>query len=130
MIPPKLENALKKEYNITPELTGSQFICIPAPSGSDWDYLVEAPKIESEISSLVSFLTNEGFQWEGGEHYQMTITADFMSFRFKEINLLVSANAEWCKKHRLATKLAKKLNLQEKPDRIAVFQAILYGNVE
>ena len=121
---------MKDEFNIVPELTGSRFICASVYDDKDWDYLLQVKNIESEVSALVGYLHEEDFKFDHGEHYQLGIGSTFLSFRKDQINFLVSSNADWCNKHRIATKLSKKLKLEKKEDRIAVFQALLYGNVE
>jgi hypothetical protein len=77
---------------------------------------------------VVNLLSGAGFQWEGNEHYQ-DASGDFMSWRSAEkVNLIVTASAAFAARHRVATALCKRLNLMDKADRIALFQAVLYGN--
>jgi hypothetical protein len=130
VIPEKITADLEKDYGMKPELTGSRFICENPKEDSDWDYVLQIKPIESEVAALVSYLACEGFKLEAGEHYQVAINSTFMSFRKGKLNFLVCANEDWCAKHRSATKLCKKLKLDKKEDRVAVFQALLYGNVE
>lgn len=129
MIPTELLTELKDEYGIIPELTGSQYICDSAPENSDWDYLLEVSSIKSEVASIASFLVGRGFSIDAGEHYQEAIQNTFMSFKKDKLNFLLSNNSDWCTKHRIATKLCKRLKLNNKEDRVATFQAILYGNI-
>jgi len=111
------------------EPCGSRVTCEPAPTDTDVDYLVEIPPSQTTVSLVVEHLSGAGFTWEGGEHYQQAAAGDFMSWRDKENrNLIVTSNACFAHRHRTATALCKKLNLLAKPDRIAVFQAVLYGN--
>ena len=108
---------------------GSRITCAPIPEGSDWDFLVEVPG-EAELSQAVSAISDAEFIWEGSEHYQKIAAEGFMSFRSVEnINLIVTANSAFAIRHRAATILCTRLNVLNKQDRIAIFQAVLYGNV-
>lgn len=110
------------------EPCGSRVTCNPAPTDTDQDYLVEAKDDQRTISEVVNRLQSFGFRWEGGEHYQQAMAGDFMSWRRGEVNLIVTANSAFADRHRTATTLCKRLNLLVKDDRIALFQAVLYGN--
>jgi len=108
------------------DLTGSQAICEPPPAESDTDYLVFAPS-EKACSDAVATAAEHDFNWEGSEHYQHCALNTFMSWRKEKLNLIITRNEDFAQKHRLATKVCKKLNLLNKDHRITVFQAILYG---
>lgn len=111
------------------EPCGSRVTCNPAPKNTDADFLVELIGADSlAISKAVNTLSAAGFEWEGNEHYQQAATNGFMSWRKGEINLIVSADVEFVRRHRAATSICKSLNLLRKSDRVAVFQAVLYGN--
>lgn len=106
---------------------GSRVTCKPEPAFSDYDYLVVAPDARA-LSQAVSIMSSHGFMWEGSEHYQNAAASGFMSWRFGEVNLIVTRDQEFARKHEVATKLCTRLNLMNKKDRIAVFQAVLYTN--
>ncbi|MER9524013.1 hypothetical protein NKI96_10555 [Mesorhizobium sp. M0292] len=111
------------------EPCGSRVTCNPAPTDTDEDYLVEMPSgREDSVSRIVSLLAEAGFRWEGTEHYQMAAN-EFMSWRRDDINLIVTANSDFARRHRAATHVCKRLNLMVKDDRIALFQAVLYGDI-
>ena len=114
----------------TVEPCGSRVTCNPPPSDTDADYLVHIPYDDDAIvGRVVNELARAHFSWEGNEHYQSAATSDFMSWRGDEnVNLIVTANAAFAARHRVATALCKRLNLQDKNDRISLFQAVLYGN--
>lgn len=114
----------------TVEPCGSRVTCNPAPTDTDEDHLVEMPDArEDTVSSVVSLLSSAGFRWEGDtEHYQ-TAASEFMSWRRGDINLIVTASAEFARRHRAATHVCTRLNLMVKDDRIALFQAVLYGDI-
>jgi hypothetical protein len=114
----------------TVALCGSKVTCDPPPVGTDTDYRVSVPKDERVVASVVDILGSAGFQWESGEHYQNAAADGFMSWRKDDVNFIVSSNSEWLRRHVAATALSKRLNLLSKSDRIALFQAVLYGNIE
>lgn len=110
------------------EPCGSRVTCSPAPADTDADFLVQAMRTDRvSIGRLVNGLQALDLHWEGNEHYQDAM-GDFMSWRRNDVNLIVTASAAFAAKHRLATALCRRLNLQNKQDRVALFQAILYGN--
>lgn len=110
-------------------MCGSRVTCQPPPTNTDTDYLVEIidkPRQMQAITDVVEALCSFGFDWEGSEHYQCAAST-FMSWRRGKINLIVTADGVFAEKHRLATRLCTRLNLMNKQDRIALFQAVLYG---
>lgn len=116
---------------------GSMVTCDPPPrldhkDASDMDYLVEilhdSIDRDERKSRVVEYLGEQQFAWEGGDHYQIQLASDFMSFRRDDYNLIVTANALFARRHRAATAVCKRLNLMLKADRVALFQAVLYGN--
>lgn len=120
-------SALSK-MECTTEPCGSKVTCNPPPD-TDRDFLVVMPDDHEKIGNIVSSLSMMNFAWEGSEHYQ-DAAGTFMSWRRDDLNLIVTSNVEFATRHRAATAVCKRLNLLEKPDRIAVFQAVLYGNME
>lgn len=117
-----------KNLGCTVEPCGSRVTCNPAPMDTDADFLVQIPSDQASVSRIVSEIGAAGFSWEGGEHYQSAV-GEFMSWRGDdEVNLIVTASPKFAARHRVATSLCKRLNLMDKSDRIALFQAVLYGN--
>jgi hypothetical protein len=117
-------------YECAVEPCGSRVTCKPPPVDTDEDYLVEIVNSKNDpVSQVVAALHDFGFEWESGEHYQRAATDGFMSWRrvADNINLIVTANPVFAQRHRIATALCTRLNLMDKQDRIAVFQAVLYG---
>jgi len=126
MIDKQLEvSLLAARCTVTP--CGSRVTCRPEPEFSDYDYLVVVPDARA-LSQAVSIMSSHGFMWEGSAHYQDAAASGFMSWRFDEVNLIVTRDQEFARKHEVATKLCARLNLMNKKDRIAVFQAVLYTN--
>jgi hypothetical protein len=108
------------------EPCGSRVTCDPPPADTDEDFLVKVKSDDKSVSEIVNNLIELGYQWEGGEHYQMAAET-FMSWRRDKINLIVTRSPVFATRHRAATSVCKRLNLQNKADRIALFQAVLYG---
>jgi hypothetical protein len=107
---------------------GSKVTCDPYPEDSDSDYLCLVDG-RSDLSKLVDLLTSDNWEWEGdGEHYQDTAANTFMSWRRGHDNLIVTTNEYFAAKHGLATRVCKYLNLMDKKQRVAIFQAVLYNN--
>jgi hypothetical protein len=110
------------------EPCGSRITCSPPPIDTDQDYLVEiVDGSPSNVARVLDELYEHGFKWEGSEHYQIAV-GGFMSWRRDDINMIVTANHAFAERHRSATYVCTRLNLLHKPDRIALFQAVLYGN--
>lgn len=104
--------------------TGSRYICNPPPADTDNDSVILVKDLQKAFKALV-----EDY-WEVDGSY--AATAEWMSFK-KDIddvkeNYIVMQDLERYGKWITATELAKKLNLLEKKDRIAVFEVIVGGN--
>lgn len=107
--------------------TGSRVICTPKPEGSDEDTLV---LIEGDLETAEVLLTMQGlgFSYEGNRHYTSKgEQKPFQSWRNGTANWVLTNSPAYFELFSLATALAKRLNLLDKQDRIAVFAAILYG---
>ena len=103
---------------------GSQYTCNPPPpiEGSDEDWLVHVWSDPTEA------LLAHGFTQLGQpEFYTGNDNGGFKSWRRGHINLIITPEAEFFDRFKTATYLAKRYNLLEKQDRIALFQVILYG---
>jgi hypothetical protein len=143
---PMIEKEVLEQLELlkcTVEPCGSRATCDPAPKDTDADFLVVIPQYDTELDAGLDFtskkrpdkiadvemlLTKAGYVWEGSAHYQDMIGNDFLSFRKDNTNLIVTASAVFAKRHRAATAVCKRLNLMQKTDRVAVFQAVLYAN--
>ena len=103
---------------------GSRVTCDPAPKDTDEDYLVfSVDELEAE-----THLTDQGFKLEGlPGFYTGNDNGRFRSYRRGELNVIVTPEFEFFERFMTATALAKRFNLARKEDRIALFQAILYG---
>jgi len=105
---------------------GSRVTCSPPPADTDADFLVLI--LPHDVAGCMARLSMMIWIWEGSrEHYQNQAQDSFMPFRKGSVNLLVSANAEWGRRHKAATFVCTRLNLMNKDDRVTLFQAVLYG---
>ena len=114
--------------SITP--VGSRITCDPAPADTDQDWLVFVPP-EAFREFVEGLIASD---WEPAGSLRMeddrgwTPGAAFNSFRLGIENLIVTCHEDFHKRFLAASSVAKRLNLLEKADRIALFQAVLYGN--
>ena len=105
------------------EPVGSRVTCNPPPTDTDEDFLVCCFN-----GSADSHLKEQGFKQEGSpQFYTGNDDGQFKSFRRGETNVIVTPFLEFFEKFRAATHIAKRLNIMAKSDRIALFQAVLYG---
>lgn len=109
---------------------GSRITCSPAPTHTDEDFLV----LTRRFRRLCRELTSAGYDRAGYPDWQVpplpwfSPNLRFTSFRKGEVNLIVTDSAEFFRRFMAASGIAKRLNLLDKRDRVAVFQAVLYGN--
>jgi hypothetical protein len=104
--------------------TGSRVICDPPPMDTDEDWLVVI-KDPATSRRVNEFLLESGFTPTLGDNY--ADLTEFRSWKKGDLNYIVTADQEVARKYRLATQVAKHLNLQKKIDRIVVFHAIIRG---
>lgn len=101
---------------------GSRVTCNPAPTDTDEDWLILSS------ADLKQPLTELGFTQEGSpEFYTGRSDGSFQSWRRGNINIVTTPDYHFYQKFMTATYLAKRFNLLRKVDRIALFQAVLYG---
>lgn len=113
------------------QLVGSRVTCDPAPTDTDQDVLVHIDR--SNADDFVGAMEGIGFVVELGDGYaadalNQLYEGRFQSYRHGNVNLIVTADEKFYKRFSAATSVAKRLNLIDKADRIALFQAVLYGN--
>ena len=103
--------------------TGSSVICNPPVTDTGIDYVIYT----NEEVKLDTFLKCEGFtkSCEDAEEYDLG-EEGFTCYRRENINLIIINERSWYSKWVLATKVARKLNLKVKADRVMLFKAILY----
>ena len=127
---PKIEDLLR--YASRHELVGSRVTCNPAPLDTDQDVLIYID--EANADDFVFRMKNAGFNVELGEGYAEDALNSgeddrFQSYRLGDVNFIVTVDERFYVRFSAATAMAKRANLLEKAERIALFQAVLYGNV-
>ena len=104
------------------EPVGSRVTCSPPPDDTDEDWLL---LVQSDPSTRFAAL---GFGQDGSpEFYTGNDEGGFRSWRKGDLNVVTTQDPEFFERFLLATHLAKRFNLLVKADRIALFQAVLYG---
>ena len=109
---------------------GSRVTCDPAPLTTDCDWLVLIDR--EKWSEFQTHLDRLGWKQGGSEIPEESNTLDdnakFTSFTFGEDNLICTLSPAFFRRFLAATSVSKRLNLMVKKDRIALFQAVLYGS--
>ena len=105
---------------------GSRVTCDPPVMDTDRDVLC---LVEDRKEFLVT-ATREGFVMAGSvPANQLELhQSPFTSMKRGEDNLIVTDAPWFASRFMVATRLAKRFNLQAKAERVALFQAVLYGN--
>jgi hypothetical protein len=109
------------------EPVGSRVTCDPAPKDTDQDYLALTAGDHLERLLLEEGYTLEG-SWPADPGHAARNDYEFFSFRSGEVNIIVTRSREFFNAFIAATSVCKRLNLMDKADRIALFQAVLYQN--
>ena len=108
------------------QLTGSRAICPRCVAGdSDHDYLVKV----DDLTTAVSILEAKDFSSAGAslnDDGAIKPNVKFVSLRRGNLNLIITSDAEFFSDFMLATRVATTLGLTYRPQRITLFQAILY----
>lgn len=104
---------------------GSRVTCSPPPADTDADYLVYAGEDRAKTNRI---LINSGWEY-GGSIDPRWEAGDFDSYRKGEFNLIVAFSKDFHRKFVAATAIAKRLNVLDKPDRIALFRAVMSAEV-
>jgi hypothetical protein len=120
-------NEIAKLFDLY-EPVGSRRTCVPAPLSTDDDYLAYAHG--KRYNNAVDTLINLGYEHNGGDYSNSVLddSSEFVSFKRGEHNIILTDELEFYDRFMAATSVAKRLNLLKKEDRVALFQAVLYGN--
>lgn len=103
--------------------TGSSVICNPPVTDTDIDYVIYT----NEEIKLDTFLKSKGYTKSCAEEEEYDLENEgFSCYRLNNINLIITTNRKWYLKWVLATKVARKLNLKVKADRVMLFKSFLY----
>ena len=129
MLDHKIEELLR--YANRHELVGSRITCNPPPVDTDQDVLVFID--EANADDFVWRMKQTGFNVELGEGYAEDALNSgeedrFQSYRLGDVNLIVTVDERFYTLFSAATAMARRANLMQKEERIALFQAVLYGN--
>lgn len=110
---------------------GSRVTCNPAPTDTDEDHLLLVANPESWMA-LNADLINHGWVIGGSkpvlvDEHDFSPDEAFTSYTRGHLNLIVTTSLVFFDKFVAATAVARRLNVLDKADRIALFQAVLYG---
>lgn len=108
--------------------TGSAYTCNPPVTDTDIDYLVLCA--EGTHESYVKDLLAEGWQIGGSVVEVLGGQDDFQSVRKGKVNLIIIGTLSYFDRLVTATNLAKKLNLMDKKDRVALFEVVADQNLD
>ena len=112
------------------EPVGSRVTCNPPPTDTDIDTLALLSD-PSKMVDAIQCVTPDavGFEFGGSIVEDPTRqTLRFVSLKRGNENIILTACPEFAKRFLAASHVAKRLNLLHKADRVALFQAVLYGN--
>lgn len=108
------------------EPIGSRVTCDPAPAGTDEDWLLLIGTGRDHDAAAA--LRAAGFEQDGNpQFYTGSDAGSFRSWRLGDLNVVTTPDTDFFDRFMTATHLAKRFNLIDKADRIALFQAVLYG---
>lgn len=111
------------EYVLKIKPTGSSYICCPMVTDTDIDFIVYA------LPGYQQTFIDDGWTTSVGE-IEYDTQGMFESWRKGTLNYIITTDKTFFNKFWYATKIAKLLNLQEKEQRIKLFQAVTYGKWE
>lgn len=118
------------DYNgiIESHAVGSRVTCDPPPTDTDEDWLF----LVTDVGEFAECVISAGFVADGSviENQHSTHSSSFLSLKqeSENINVIATADPSFFRAFMAATRVAKRLNLLDKEDRIALFQAVLYRN--
>ena len=108
---------------------GSRITCNPPPMNTDQDWLVlvDLEKFDKIATDLLADGWEVGGSMIPTDDNYLPVQQRFNSFTRGVDNLIVTGSKDFHRRFLAASSVAKRLNLLEKADRIALFQAVLYG---
>lgn len=114
-----------RKLAVSVEPAGSRFICNPAPMDTDEDYVVLCR--HRDLVELLQLMDTLQFNLGGSLPADPEDDSTFKSFKKGDLNFIITTDAKFYSRFIAATYVAKRMNLLNKADRIALFQAVLYG---
>lgn len=105
--------------------TGSSVICNPPVTNTDIDYVI----FTSNYDELKEYLSGTFWDLCGDEEYGEQKGSPFSAYRKDNLNYIITDCPSHYDKMLEATKLATKLNLLEKQQRIDLFHYIVEGEI-
>jgi hypothetical protein len=106
---------------------GSRVTCNPPVLNTDVDVLCLFG--EGGITKNVIEIEKLGFKYDGDTEYESYCGGfGFASYSNHPLNLICTEDEDFYRRFIAASSIAKRLNLLIKEDRIALFQACVYGN--
>lgn len=117
---------------VSARLVGSRVTCSPPPRDTDQDVLVLIDGTDQGYIKAYDGFRKAGWSLDGSEivvpEFAQSPHERFNSFSKGEINCIITDSETFFKRFMAATAIATRLNLLDKSDRIALFQAVLYAN--
>jgi hypothetical protein len=111
--------------SVTP--VGSRVTCNPPPSDTDQDYLVlVSPEKWGDLEEMLSDWDHDGSDVSSDVQ---DAALSFQYYSLGDMNIIATKCTEFHRRFLAASSVAKRLNLLNKADRVALFQAVLYGNL-
>ena len=113
--------------------TGSRVICDPAPQDTDEDFVLFVSNklaAKRELEALgYTWSSKDQEKYQAGEGDPFRLFNQFDAFRHPDNahNLIVVTNLSDFKKWKVATNVAKALNITDKAQRVMLFRAIRSG---
>lgn len=99
------------------DFVGSRVTCNPPPTDTDCDILILTPSLTDFCQTAIDY------GWEHGGSFSSS--DDWMSLRKDEFNLIVTGEIEFWDYFIAATHEAKRLNLMQKRERVALFDSMI-----
>lgn len=107
--------------------TGSRVICNPPIMNTDEDWVVLLHHTNA-FTDFKKYMRDNGWETCGQDYaldpFGVRNRNRFVAFRKGELNLIVTDSPVVFDRYKIATKIATRLNLFNKEDRIALFQII------
>ena len=118
---------LLKENLVFMKKVGSRVTCIPPPTDTDDDRILLVNNYGDAEAALIADEWHLGGSDIPADENYTAPEEFFASFTKNDINLIVTPSEEFARRFVADTSVAQRLNLINKHDRIALFQAVLYG---